>query len=139
MKAYLDTEFSRFGGQLISLAIVTDDGEEFYGVLPLPSDMHPWVAEHVVPFLVKEAEPHHAFRARLATFLRRIAPGPIYADWPEDFVHLLQSICEPNGVMVKVELDLRLIASGDVKSVIPHNALSDARGLMHWHKLQEAA
>lgn len=132
MTLFLDTEFNGHGGELISLAITSTTGEEFYGVLPMPSKVHPWVQEHVVPYLMKDAEPHHVFRARLATFLQLHQPGPIFADWPEDFIHLLWAITEPNGARVHVELDMRLIHSGDVKPAVPHNALSDARALMHW-------
>ena len=33
MRYYLDTEFNGFGGALLSLALVPDDGEEFYVTL----------------------------------------------------------------------------------------------------------
>ncbi len=139
MSLYLDCEFNGFNGYLISMAIVSTDGAEFYAVLPLPGlpgDIHPWVQEHVVPYLVKEPEDEATFRARLRMFLLKHQPGPIYADWPEDFVHLLEAICGPNGVRLNVELDLRLIRSGELKPEVPHNALSDARALMAWHLAQ---
>jgi hypothetical protein len=133
---FLDTEFSKFGGELISIALVSDNGElsEFYAVRHLPSKRHPWVDENVVPVLLKDPEPDHLIRSRLVTFLRKHSSEPIIADWPEDFIHLLYLLCEPNGSRANVDLDLRLITSGDVISKIPHNALSDARGLMHWYK-----
>lgn len=136
MPLFLDCEFNGHKGRLISMALVSTDGPEFYAVLPLPTVVHPWVQEHVVPYLVKEPEDEAIFRARLAMFLQRHQPGPIYADWPEDFTHLLDAICEPNGVRLNVELDLRLINSGDLKPEVPHNALSDARALMAWHVSQ---
>lgn len=135
---YLDTEFNGFDGQLISLALVSsEDGEEFYGVLPLPSKIHPWVKEHVIPYLVQDSEPHHMFRSRLALYLLRHQHETIIADWPADFVHLLECLYEPNGMSYKIELDFRLVNSGKLDPVIPHNALSDARALMYWHISQK--
>lgn len=139
MALYLDTEFNGFGGQLISIALVSDNGGEFYGVLPLPSRVHPWVAEHVVPYLVASSEPHYALRARLFAFLTYHHGEPVIADWAEDLMHLLSLVCEPNGLSFQIELDMRLVNSGEIKPEIPHNALSDARALMCWHKLARAA
>ena len=136
---YLDTEFNGFGGKLISLALVSDQGSEFYTVLDLPSKVHPWVAEHVVPFLMLDPEPDHLSRFRLKHFLEKHAGEPIIADWPEDFVHLLNCMCEPNGVSFQIEMDMTLVNSGELKPEVPHNALSDARALMYWHKLARAA
>lgn len=79
------------------------------------------------PYLVKEPEHEAIFRMRLARSLKRHEPGLIYVDWPEDFTHLLDAICSPDGVRLNVELDLRLINSGDLKPEMPHNALNDAR------------
>ena len=135
MTLYLDTEFNGFGGALISLALVSSrDHDEFYGVLPLPTRVHPWVAEHVVPFLFADPEPHHKFRARLAAYLRKHAGERIVADWPEDFTHLMHSICEPGGVSLELELVLWLVNSSKLYPKVPHNALSDARALMEWHQ-----
>lgn len=138
MALYLDTEFSRFHGKLISLALVSsDDGKSFYGVLPLPADMHPWVVENVIPVLNQEPETEDVFRYRLQLFLRNHTGEPIYADWPEDFGHLMSYICSPDGIRPRLELTLYLINTDDtVKSVIPHNALEDAKALMDWHRAQ---
>lgn len=132
---FLDTEFNGHKGSLISLALVSNiDGREFYGVLPLPADTHPWVAEHVIPILGKEPEIEPLFRARLANFLRVNAEQDIVADWPEDFVHLLNMITMPDGMRVNVDFTMHLVSDMDTKPEIPHNALSDARALMYaWH------
>lgn len=133
MTLYLDTEFNGFGGRLISMALVSSKGGEFYGVLPLPSKVHPWVAEHVVPFLMADAEDEHRFNGRLLHFLKKHNGEYIIADWPEDFTHLLTRICGPGGFMQNIELHMSLVQSGPLKPEIPHNALSDARALMKWH------
>lgn len=132
---FLDTEFNGFGGALISIALVSDKGgknSEFYAVRCLPSKIHPWVQEHVVPYLVLPSEDDHVLRARLAQFLRHHAGEPVIADWPEDLAHLLYCLCEAGGISQRIELDLRLIESGELNSRMPHNALADARALMHW-------
>lgn len=134
MSLYLDTEFNGFGGRLISMGLVSDvDGEEFYEVLPLPSKVHPWVNEHVVPFLVKDSVSDHVFDHRLIHFLRKHDAEIIYADWPADFVYLLDRLYSDNGFMFPVFPCFQLVNSGKLQSAVPHNALSDARALMEWH------
>lgn len=133
MALYLDTEFNGFHGELISLALASTTGHHWYRTLPLPQNVHPWVAEHVVPFLCEPPDTPEVFRESLWQYLRKHAGEPIYADWPEDFAHLMNRLCEPNGIAPKLELDMYLIQSGDIEPEIPHNALSDAIALMYWH------
>lgn len=126
---FLDTEFNAHGGQLISLALVSDRHEhEFYAVLPLPSDVHPWVAQHVVPILDRDPEPEPVVRLRLKTYLLRHCDD-VVADWPEDFKHLLDLITMPGGMRVNVDFSMHLVSGIDAKPDVPHNALSDARAL----------
>lgn len=141
MTLYLDTEFNGHGGELISLALVSDKhGNHFYGVLPLPDRIAPWVAEHVIPFLDKEPEPAEEFRMRLKLFLEKHSGEEIVADWPDDFALLLRVMSGPDYEhSFMVPCDMRLIVSGEVKPEIPHNALSDAIALMRWHVLSRAA
>jgi len=98
--------------------------------------------EHVRPFLGEHrAEPYDDFRHRLAAFLKRYAHDgePIIADWPDDFVHLLQCLREDGGVSFELNLELRLVKSGQLNPVLPHNALSDARALKYWYVANEDA
>jgi hypothetical protein len=138
---YLDTEFNGHGGELISLALVSDKHvNHFYGVLPLPERLSPWVAEHVIPLLGQEPEPADEFRMRLHHFLEKHAGEDIVADWPDDFALLMRVMSGPDYEQSwMVPCDMRLISSGDVQPELPHNALSDARALMHWHHLQKSA
>jgi hypothetical protein len=131
---FLDTEFNGFGGQLISIGICSDlSNHELYLVRDLPSNIHPWVKEHVVPWILAPSIADDEFRMRLYYYLKKHENETIVADWPEDLSHLLQCLCQPNGVSYNLQLDLRLIQSGELKSMIPHNAISDARALMHWY------
>jgi hypothetical protein len=131
---YLDTEFNAFGGELISLALVSDRGDEFYRVLPLPSKIHPWVGIHVIPFLNQPSEQMEVVQQQLYEFLQPRQSQPIYADWPADLEHLLRLIYFDNGLSYNLQLTLKLIKSGEFTPEIPHNALSDARALRDWHE-----
>lgn len=145
MRLFLDTEFNGFGCELISLAIVSEDGREWYGVLPLPFEIHPWVQEHVVPFLDIEDKfflyDQFSFQQSLAKFLVHFPDAEIIADWPADFEHLCYMMSysgQMTGWRIPINCTMRLINSGDLKSEIPHNALSDARALRDWYLAKEA-
>lgn len=137
MKLFLDTEFNGFGGELISLALVAEDGREWYGVLPLPGKIDKWVQEHVVPFLDIEGKYSlyalkHEFQASLAKFLIQFPDAEIIADWPSDFEHLCYMMTyagQQAGWRIPINCTMRLKRIDGVKPEIPHNALSDARAL----------
>lgn len=136
MRYYIDTEFNGSGGQLISIALVREDGAEFYEVVHLHELIVPWVKEHVLPILDKEAIDRAAATRRLQKFLRK-DPGPhsFIADWPEDLVHFCNLLMRDHG---KRNDPLRfrclLLALPDFDtaraSARPHNALADAHSLM---------
>lgn len=51
---FIDTEFTDLDpltGELLSVALIKPNGEELYIELPYTADPHPWVKEHVLPFL----------------------------------------------------------------------------------------
>lgn len=141
MKLFLDTEFNGFGGELISMGIVASDGHEFYAVKTIPSDPHPWVAEHVLPFLAIEgydAEPAPDFMHEFSKFMWRYNGAEVIADWPADFEHFC-NLLTWNGMeagwRIPIEVTMRLLrGSPDISPQIPHNALSDARALRDWHQ-----
>lgn len=141
MRYFLDTEFDGFGGALISLALVPEDGsEEFYVVLD-HSAQDPWVIRNVIPFLnhvpdglcaprLDRAAASHA----LAQWLAHDDGAEIIADWPEDLAHLANLLVTGPGRMHPVRgLTLRFVPlpgfSTAANSSVPHNALHDARAL----------
>lgn len=140
MKLYLDTEFNGHGGELISLALAAPEGESFYGRASYLGgvEVHPWVEANVLPVLGKVAwyVPPSDFTAALHRFLERHPNADIYADWPDDFAHLMQAL---RGATYEQALDyqctMHLIKTppGEPKPEVPHNALSDATALMKWH------
>ena len=141
MRYYLDTEFNGFGGALLSLALVPEDGEEFYVTLICPDPLHKWVERNVMPFLdhvpVGLIAPRMGRREAADSLSAYLAADPepeIIADWPEDFTLFCALLMTGPGDMVRVPpLTLRLIPlpgfSTSANSAVPHNALHDARSL----------
>lgn len=141
MRYFLDTEFNGFGGALLSLALVPDDGAEFYVTLTCDEDIHPWVEANVVPHLDKvevglqAPAVERATAAQLLSEYLAFDPSPeIIADWPDDIVHFASLLLTGPGMMVSTpSLSLRLIPlpgfSTAENSRVPHNALHDARAL----------
>ncbi|MGV3768477.1 MAG: 3'-5' exoribonuclease [Sphingobium phenoxybenzoativorans] len=141
MRYFLDTEFNGFGGELISLALVPEYGDqEFYTSLPLPDKIHSWVERNVIPYLrfVPPGVDHQLSRVEAAQYIETYLandPDPvIVADWPDDlgyFCHLL--VMSPANMITINGLRLELINaagfSASVNSKTPHNALHDARAL----------
>ena len=141
MRYFLDTEFDGFGGALISLALVPEDGsEEFYVVLDQPAS-DPWVERNVVPYLdhvpdglraprLDRAAASHA----LTQWLAHDDGAEIIADWPEDLAHFANLLVTGPGRMGQIHgLVLRFVPlagfSTAANSAVPHNALHDARAL----------
>jgi hypothetical protein len=132
---YIDTEFNGFGGKLISLAIVTEYGSEFYEVLECPAPV-PWVAQHVMPILEKEPVSFEVFQAKLQAFLFHMPQIRLIADWPDDIKYFCESLIVSPGVAINhppisFVLD-RTLSSGASK--VPHNALHDARAIADAHQ-----
>ena len=101
MKLFLDCEFTNFQGQLISMALVSDDDQEFYEVVNFSVvDCHEWVLDNVVPILVKEAITYNEFQSKLSKFLRQYDSIEVIADWPEDFWHFTQALLTGPGMMM---------------------------------------
>ena len=141
MRYFLDTEFNGFNGALLSLALVPEDGDEFYVTLACADPIVPWVERNVIPFLdhvpvglvaprMERLEAAKAVSAYLAS-----DPEPeLVADWPEDFTQFCSLLMTAPGEMVPVPpLTLRLMPlqgfSTAANSAVPHNALHDARAL----------
>lgn len=142
MRYFLDTEYNGFGGALLSLALVPEDGsEEFYVTLQCDGPIDPWVERHVIPFLdmvpegmVSPRLPRRAAAEALAAWLAHDEAPDIVADWPEDLAQLSMLLVIGPGLMVPMPpLSLHLIPlhgfSPASNSAVPHNALHDARAL----------
>lgn len=142
MRYFLDTEYDGFGGPLLSIALVPEDGgEEFYAVIEHDGIADDWVQRNVVPYfdMVPEslkAPPLARGEAALALahWLAHDEAPEIIADWPEDLAQLAMLMVTGPGQMVPVRgLTLRFVPlhgfSPAANSGVPHNALHDARAL----------
>jgi len=141
VRYFLDTEYNGWGGALLSLALVPDDGEELYLTLDWEGPLEEWVERHVVPYLDTVPEPLLSPRLSKTDAARTLAhylagdPEPlIVADWPEDIAQINLLLLTGPGTMVEVpSLTFRFLPlsgfSTAANSAVPHNALHDARAL----------
>jgi len=147
MRLFLDTEFNGFQGKLMSMALVpeNDSIREFYVELEMQDPLDGWVKENVVPhmFLQKEmyVEPlsRKQFQNLLAQYLWEVGECTIIADWPDDIRHFCESLITGPGMClsmlhnIKFELDFGI----EYESLVPHNALHDARGIRDFYMRRE--
>ena len=142
MRYFLDCEYNGFGGALLSLALVPEDGgEELYLTFDCEGPIHPWVERNVVPYIgnVPEALKLPIMDRRqsaeaIAMYLGHDDSPEILVDWPSDIELFCGLLSFAPGKMVVVpELVFRLIQTGSFSpaenSAVPHNALHDARAL----------
>lgn len=132
MKLFLDCEFTNFNADLISMALVSENDDEFYEVVPFRHLMcHPWVIDNVIPILKKEEISYERFQTKLRQYLNRFDEIEVIADWPEDFYHFSRSLVSGPGEMIGVncKITMTLERRLDYTSALPHNALEDARAI----------
>lgn len=130
-KLYIDCEFNGFQGELISMALVADTGEEFYEVLQCSTPVT-WVADNVMPILNKEPVNLGIFKEKLGRFLAQFEKITVIADWPEDIMHFTASLLTGPGIMLQTIPEINMIINRKLhsgNSTIPHNALEDARAI----------
>jgi hypothetical protein len=141
MRYFLDTEYNGWGGALLSLALVPDEGEELYITLQWQGDLEPWVERHVVPYL--DTVPQSLLSTRMnrgdaartvAHYLAGDTEPLIVADWPEDLALFNALLVTGPAMMAEVpSLRFQYLPLGGfstaANSKVPHNALHDARSL----------
>jgi hypothetical protein len=141
VRYFLDTEYNGWGGALLSLALVPEDGEELYLTLDWNGALEPWVERNVVPYL--DTVPDSLVSPRMSrgdaarTLAHYLAGDPepmIVADWPEDIAQINALLVTGPGIMAEVpSLSFRFLPlsgfSTAANSAVPHNALHDARAL----------
>lgn len=126
MRLFIDTEFNEFKGALISIALVSEEGHEFYGVLECVNP-GPWVAAHVIPILFSSPISRPSLQRKLAFYLRQFDAVHVVADWPEDIQHFCELLITGPGARLDTPpLTMEIRRDLDAVSALPHNALSDA-------------
>ena len=142
MRFFLDTEFNGFGGKLLSMALVPEDNSkpEFYKELEMNDQLHPWVRDNVVPHLFQPPVTRQQFQNALAQYLWECHEEIIIiADWPDDIRYFCESLITGPGMMmkfvnnIKFELDFGI----EYESLVPHNALFDARAIRDFYMKRE--
>jgi len=141
VRYFLDTEYNGWGGALLSLALVPEDGEELYLTLDWEGTLDPWVERNVLPYLDTVPDALVSPRLSRSDAARAVShylagdPDPlIVADWPEDIALFNALLVTGPGTMIEVPpLRFQFVElsgfSTAANSRVPHNALHDARAL----------
>lgn len=128
MKLFIDTEFNDFQGELISIALVDENKDYFYGSLGC-ADPSPWVAEHVMPIIKKDPITRIELQLAMHLFLSGYDSIHIVADWPEDIRHFCDLLITGPGMRIDTPPLTMEVLRVDTVSELPHNALCDAMAL----------
>lgn len=132
MKIFIDGEWNSYGGELISLALVAEDGRSFYEVLGCENP-DPWVTENVMPKLAKPWIVMQSLQPQLEYFLSQFDSVHIIADWPEDIMWFCKVLITGPGTRLNTPPLTMQILRVDTVSQNPHNALADAQALRDWY------
>lgn len=142
-KLFLDCEYDGYGGQLISVAMVSECDEEFYAIVPATVE-DKWVKENVMPVLdnfdedgdslafvdARDGDISYVHEA-LEEYLSEFDDIEVIADWPEDISFFMDLLVVGPGERIDTPPltahVYREINTDDSK--VPHNALEDARAL----------
>jgi hypothetical protein len=137
MNIFIDCEFNEYGGDLISMGMIAENGKEFYRALELKRVPGEWVKEHVLPHVGPWVYPDE-FAMDLQRYLLFFDACHIIADWPEDIAWFCRMLVTGPGKRIGTppltfEIDRRLDSNN---SRVPHHALEDAVAIMEcWKKL----
>ena len=144
MNFYLDCEFDGWMGALISMALVSQDGDEFYWAI---NDNEGWVKDewvkaNVLPILRCEGAnvtQHNDLSGGLERFLARSAAhtnAHVIVDWPDYVAYFCRAMITGPGARINTPpLTFEVVRVDAYPTALPgavqHNALWDARSLRH--------
>lgn len=128
MKYALDVEFS--DDQLLSLALVSEQGHILYLAIDTKPKLNEWVEANVWPIIL-EGHPILAPVEEWAEIIEAFIEddSTIYVDWPIDIKHFCDIMITGPGTMINIHNITFVMKRINARSVLPHNALADARGL----------
>ena len=145
MRYFLDTEFNGFGGELISIGVVSEDDSSppFYEAVECANPTT-WVNANVVPALQTRPRPLREVAREFAEYLQHDPEPIIIADWPEDIAHAARLLTDDRaGRLLASGVRFDLLAassfSSEARSQVPHNAYYDALALRDWVLAGEAS
>jgi len=130
MKLFIDCEWNDFGGDLISIALVSEDGKEFYEEFDFDeSTSSEWVRDNVISKLGHDPQPRTVIQQRLGKYLHQFDSIEVVADWPEDIKHFCDLLITGPGMRLNTPPLMMIVTRLDGDSENPHHALYDARAL----------
>lgn len=140
MKVFLDTEFNSFGGELISIALVAENGKDYYEWVYCPPDhtVHPWMKENVLPN-IGDVQPVGKLTVMfsLTKWLKSLGDDvEVVANWPEDLKHFWDCL-HHNGTTYGLPTNLKTTLDRGYStsdSFVQHNALEDARAVLRQYE-----
>jgi hypothetical protein len=132
MRIFIDGEWNGYGGELISLALVAEDGQSFYEVLEC-NNPDPWIAENVISKLGKPWITFESMQQQLEIFLCKFDSIHLIADWPEDIMWFCKVLITGPGMRLDIPPLMMQVLRVDTVSSNPHHALYDARSLRNWY------
>lgn len=129
MNFFCDCEFDVPTNTLISLALVSEDGERvFYEVAEHPNIQDEWVKANVVPILEKQPIPWDLFQDKLEKFVSQFAGMNIIVNHPNDVIYFSKALLKEKGKWIMIQpltFDVDDALSGKGSTLL-HNALHDA-------------
>lgn len=113
------------------MALVCDDGQEWYEACHTQQPYTDWVLKNVTPVLGKKAVPKQIMRDSLSQFLRKFDEALIICDWPEDIKHFCDLVLIGGGLCISMppKMYFQVVSNLKIVSKVPHNALEDAKAL----------
>jgi hypothetical protein len=143
MRFFLDTEFNGFGGKLMSMALVPENlnAPEFYCEIEVKDQLDTWVQVNVAPHMFLVPASYSEFQLSFSRYLLNIEYDEIIiiADWPDDIRYFCEAMITGPGerilmpTNIKFELDFGI----EYESLVPHNALHDARAIRDFYMKRE--
>jgi hypothetical protein len=147
MRYFLDCEFNGHGGELISMALLSEyyDCHDLYMVFPEPKVVEPWVHANVMPILlsvppfIKPIVVANKVSAAgfIRDLLRKDWSPVVVVDWPADIRYFCDVLEIAPGQMIstgpvlKFELHRVDAYPTKVRDAIQHNAWWDACALRY--------
>lgn len=159
MQYYVDFEFTRFEGEIISVGIVSQTGKELYLALSdrvlheeeIQGFIDPWVVKNVIPIIdsngaeaerydnrsdIKSKWPLRIYQYFLETQNHVREPVTFVTDWWEDVKLMSGLMITGPGTCINVPHGTFIVTRSDtypttLKGAVQHNALWDARVLRH--------
>lgn len=134
MHTAIDTEFNEFGGELISIGLVREDGKEEYFEVEPPAVWKPWVRRNVVPLLTGPRVNNGERITRLRAFFHDDEWPSIIVDHPADIRYFCELLNLNLGNYIGTDKGWQFTVMPKLgqgfPSEVPHHALHDARALM---------